>query len=168
MSRGPFTRPFTRPESGETFTESREGSETITGTFTGGSRHHGGDPSRVVPSLGDGPRVVRGLSIRVPVDLDTYRRIAEEGRNSGMTLESAASVLLADASTQREPCLEVDPSTSESILSGHLGHEVEGGWGSVTDWVGNSSTSAFMTQRLRHGGTDPSVVRAVEPEVGHE
>jgi hypothetical protein len=168
MSRGPFTRPFTRPESGGPLTESRDGSETITGTFTGGSRHHGGDPSRVVPSLRDGPRVVRGLSIRVPVDLDTYRRIAEEGRTSGRTLETAASVLLADASAQSERRSEVDSATSESILGGHLGAEVEGERGSETDRVGNSSTSAVMTQRLSRGVTAASLAQAVEPEVGHE
>jgi hypothetical protein len=42
------------------------------------------------------------LSIRVAVDLDTYGRVAELSRTSGVTLEGAASVLLARAAIRQQ------------------------------------------------------------------
>lgn len=54
------------------------------------------------------------LAIGVPVTLDTYGQVSELSRVAGLTLEGAASVLLARAAIRQQVAAERHPATAET------------------------------------------------------
>lgn len=53
-------------------------------------------------AAGEEGRSGRSLTVRVPVDLATYRSVAELGRVRGLTVEAAAGLLLSLAAAEHD------------------------------------------------------------------
>ena len=109
------------------------------------------------------------LAIRVPVTLETYGRVAELGRGSGLTLEGAASVLLARAAIRQQvaslrhpPTLETRwVTTPSTYLAG------EGEPGSPSTPLRKCSEGAFQHPAPMASASGASLVESSESGFSH-
>lgn len=85
----------------------------------------------------------RSLAVRVPVDLATYRSVAELGRVRGLTVEAAAGLLLSTAAAEHDPA----PSEAAALAA---------------RWVVTPST--YLQDGTGGGGTSPNRVRNLASE----
>lgn len=109
------------------------------------------------------------LAIRVPVTLETYGRVAELSRGSGLTLEGAASVLLARAAIRQQVASLRHPPTLETrwvtTPSTYLAGEGEAG--SPSTPVRMFGEGAFQHPAPTELGTEASLVESSESGAGH-
>jgi hypothetical protein len=164
MTSAPFTRPITGTPGPHPSRASESGANPITGSITGGITASRERPLHGDPSLSDGPREGRGLSIRVAVDLATYGRLAELSRGDGLTLEGAAARLLASAATRHELATHRYPITPETrwVMTPPTYLEGAGGPGSTSTPPANHGAAASQHPAPSSLRVEASPVRPIE------
>ena len=109
------------------------------------------------------------LAIRVPVTLDTYGQVSELSRVAGLTLEGAASVVLARAAMRHQVAAERHPATAETrwvrTPSTYLAGEGEPGSSSTP--LRKCSEGAFQHPAPMASASGASLVESSESGFSH-
>lgn len=121
-------------------------------------------------AAGEEGRSGRSLTVRVPVDLATYRSVAELGRVRGLTVEAAAGLLLSLAAAEHDPAIVEAAALAARwvVTPATYLQDGTGGGGTSPTRVRNLASESACDPAPMAGASGASPVGSSEVEVGRE